>query len=385
MATSEDRVFSSLFKSIPEEATLDLYAQALPPFSVILAQLQKEGVFKGMKLVEDTPERVKSVDYTIQDFLETPVVTMKANLHQSPAKILAQPLPAVAFSMDDTPIDAKLYPKQFAELIDEINCYIALIFDVLNNELAKKPYELKQDQENVTEKEHALEAGKIGMLLSMKLDDVLALLLHDIARPSINDADYGHSRHASEGSTITSPLGLSTDYSGLHTYAKYLLYKFCLPYKDLISPTSMRTLEIQSRGHAWDLGELNGMKPEELGPALYKIMFMRLIDDMSKVPIKFGQDETEHFDKLITSMLREQMVLRLNTMTQAGPDIPEAIQGMKDKLDAALRLLVRARDHSIKPSKEIKLGKKEQPKEDPYSKYRHIINPLLPGSPVLRT
>ncbi len=370
MATREQSVFtstSSLFKPPSpsllafQKTTLESYLSELPSFKEILTILNEKAIFLGKEPVQ----------YRMDDFLATCVHLSNTNLNCPPVQLLAEPLSFATTPMS-TLTESEHLPEPCLLLADEIACYIAIIGDVLNNQLAQKPYEKAVDLEYVTEQEHALQAGKISYRLNMPLEDILALLLHDIARPSIDDPEHGHSNHCKEGSTILSPLGLAIDYSGYHAFAKYLLYTFCPSYKDLISKTSRRTLEIQLQDLALQLGELTDFPPPQLAFAMYKIMLMRLIDDMSKVPPselnkRLDGGEPEYFNHQdIQNMLSKQMNRHLNRMIAQSTDITKTLKETKDKLDAALLLLLRARGYSTHPAL--------------YEKYHEVIEPLLKGA-----
>ena len=208
----------------------------------------------------------------------------------------------------------------------------------------------------------------------MQLDDILGLLLHDIARPSIDDALHGHSNHCVEGHTIVSPLGFSTDYTGNHAFAKSLLYTFCPSYKDIISDASRHSLKIQAQG-GWDVSELNDLSSCDLAFTIYKLMFMRLIDDMSKVPpmlLKKRRDgcEPDYFSsEFIQKMLLKQMITYLKSMVVDGAESIGLVKEMEGKLDAALILLLRAKSYSTHP--------------ELYEKHHEIIGPLLAQASIV--
>ena len=81
-------------------------------------------------------------------------------------------------------------------------------------------------------------------------------------------------------------------------------------------------------------------------------MFLRLIDDMSKVPeslIKQSMldQKPEYFsDMHIRKMLVKQMITHLKTM----PGTPANLSLMKDKLHGAFELLLRAKTYSLNPT-----------------------------------
>lgn len=369
MATRQKSVFTSptspaLFKPVSqtilslENAYLDLYLNKLPTFPEILEKLQEQGLFKDKKPVE----------YSVKDFFAREFSTSLPELTLSPFQILAKPLSSAPISLD-TLTEPEECEKAFDSLADEINCYFEILIDVLNNQLAQEPYEEVCDQENVTEQEHALQAGKIAYLLNMGLNRILAMTFHDSARPTSKDPTHGHLNHCKEGRDILAPLGLDIDYAGLHAFAKHLLYTFCPPYKDLISNASIHSLGIQSIDLASQLGELNNLDSEQLAETLYTIMFMRLIDDMSKVPVlelkkRLGDSEPDYFDnQLILKMLKKQMVSHLNNLAKNSTPIENTVEELKQKLDSALLLLLRARNQSNN--------------SELYKKHQMLLEPLL--------
>ncbi len=341
MATREADVFPN-FTFFPKTQTdfskipLSFYTSNMPSFAVMLNELNKESIFLGKECIS----------YTMEDFLKAYFKDSRSPLEEAPITLLTKPLKLVDIASELSPT---LCPKPFLKLVPTINLYIEMICDVLNNELAQKPYEKLADREYVTEKVHALQAGKISHHLTMAEDDVLALLFHDIARPSINDPEHGHSKHAQEGSIILAPLGLNTDYAGHHTFAKFLLFSFCPDYKALISTTSKHTLKIQCKDLSSQLSELNSLTSPELAFELYKIMFMRLIDDMSKIPFSSALSEKEapeYFNnEHIKSMLHQQIYLYLYTIV----DDSASLFAFEKKLTSALSLLQRAEKYSLNP------------------------------------
>lgn len=385
MATRKDSVFTTpnvFFTPVSqnllvlEEVTLQSFIDATPGFDEMLTKLQEKGFFKGKELIK----------YTMFEFIAELFDSNLPTMDTAAAQFLIQ-----KFADGKTPLtcltkieesDEKeehetaetelLPPKQlglFAPLAKEMNCYINLLYDVLDNDLAQKPYEKMQDQENVTEKQHALQAAKISFMLQMSLADILALLFHDIARPSVNDADHGHENHCMEGSTILDPLGLDIDYSGYHAFAKYLLFSYCPPYLGLISQTSVHTLAFQEKDWSAQIAGLEELDSPDLAKALFKIMLMRLIDDMSKVPesqLKNPYDESppEYFDELqIKKMLRKQILTHLNKLATQSNNSEATIQEIKEKLESAMLLLLRAKDFSLHPGL--------------YEQYADIVDPLL--------
>lgn len=321
--------------------SLKAYIKKITPFSVILANLQEKGLFTS----------ISSIDYTMEDYLKHYFKEQNAFLSIPPVYLIAQPLPLCEKEGQDAVLTEEWLP-----LSELITCYLSLLLDVLNNKLAQKPYEKVRDQENVTEQVHALQAAKIALLLGMNLSDVLALLFHDIARPSVDDPLHGHSNHCQEGSIILSPLGLDIDYSGYHAVAKFLLSQSCSRYEYLISDVSKYTLNIQKNSFVKEAQGLNHLSPQGLATYLFQIMFMRLIDDMSKVPElelrKILKDkETEYLsNETISAMLEKQMALHLQREMEKSKNKTEIIEEIKAKLEAAISLMLRAKSYTNNPS-----------------------------------
>jgi predicted HD phosphohydrolase len=332
---------SSLFKPVSQnvlalrKSTLAKYCSAMCNFSVMLEALQEQGLCKDHQ----------PISYSMDDFLNTYFIDSSPFLSMSPIHLLANELSETVSEADDI-------PEMFSSLSNEIDCYLAMLIDVLNNQLAQKPYENVCDNENVTEQEHALQAGKIALITGMHACDVLALLFHDIARPSVNDPLHGHANHCKEGGIILSPLGLEVDYSSYHALAKYLLYTFCPPYKELISTVSEYSLGIQKKNLQEQFMELNQLSSQQLAPFLFQIIFMRLIDDMSKVPALelrkiTGDKQVDYFNRqMIEVMLKKQMMAHFHLLAHQSKNKDDSINQMKEKFDAAILLMLRARKYS---------------------------------------
>ncbi|KTC87277.1 hypothetical protein [Legionella drozanskii] len=385
MATRKESVFTSptvFFTPVSqnllvlEKATLKSFIDAIPDFADMLTELKKKGFFKDKELKE----------YTMLDFIAESFGTNSPDMDISAAQLLVKELSDTKILLTRVPETEETEEKEnceaaesetitqeqlglLAPFVREINCYIDLLYDVLNNNLAQKPYEKTEDQENVTELQHALQAARISFILQMSLSDILALLFHDIARPSVNDAEHGHENHCKEGSTILDPLGLDIDYSGYHAFAKYLLYTFCPPYHGLISQTSVYTLGFQDKDWSAQIAGLNELDSLSLAKSLFKIMLMRLIDDMSKVPesqLKNSYDESpsRYFDESqIKKMLRKQILTHLNQQATPSSNREATIQEVQGKLEAATLLLLRAKDFSMN--------------ERLYKQYADVVDPLL--------
>lgn len=371
MATRKESVFSTtwgtLFQPLPqslqalEQTTIEKILTEIPAYPTILAKLQEQGLFLDKK----------SSDYTIQQFLEKHFHHSKLALNCSSFQLLTKPLSDVWAKTKLAADDG--YPVELATyaLFGLVDCYIDVLCDVLENQLAQKPYEQLSDRENVTEREHGLQAGKIAYILGMSLDDILALLFHDIARPSVDDPKHADKHHALEGGIILSPLGLSIDYSSSHAFAKFILHTFSPAYRELISSTSLRTLALQAKDLPAQLGDLHSLDGEQLADAIYKIVLMRVIDDNSKAPTleltkRLEGVEPDYFnDKLIKRMLNKQMAMHLHQIISQSEDKDKMIKLFEEQLGAAISLLLRAKGYSLHP--EI------------YDDYHQIISGLLPN------
>lgn len=320
--------------------SLDFYLSQIDSFEKIWKQLHEQFSAQGL-FVGEPP-----LSYNMEQFLTEYFKLPKPHLDKSAFQLLAQPI-------------SSEQPPAFSPLSDEIECYIDILCDVRKNKLSKKPY-----GENVDETQHADQAGKISAQLRMHSEDSVSLLFHDIARCAVEEANTKdrHAHHAEEGGRILAPLGITIDYSRYHAVAKYLLFHFCPAYKDLISPTSEESLKIQETDLVRELTELYKLEPLKLVSTLYQIMFMRLIDDMSKVPPSelkksLGVDAEYFEERQIRMMLRKQMMMHLKQEV-IDPD-------MEEKLHEALRLLLRGRIHSEHP-------------ELYEVKHRHVIEQLSP-------
>lgn len=315
-------------------SNLEDYTRECAPFSVIYTHLTELGL----------ATKPLSPTITMHDFINSYFQYHTQHLNKTPVELLMMPL------VNPT-IEINLYPSAFKALNEKLDLYLKMICDVLYNQLSDRPYEYLCDKENVTENEHALQSAKIANALGMHNEDVIALLLHDIARPSVNDPLHGHKNHCKEGSIILAPLNLETDYTRYHALAKYLLYRFCPLYKELISHVSQYSLAIQEKHLAEPLLYLNEQDNHSIAHFIYKIMFMRLIDDMSKVPGYLL--ENSHKDKSqiyisiddIKQMLQNQMSKQLHHLSRSSNQLDINIF-LEKKLDDAIMLLVRAKDYS---------------------------------------
>lgn len=314
------------------------YLEAILPLSEIITQLQARGLFKN----------VSKIDYTMAQFLK------EKGLDENPVlKFTAVEMIKANTALHPSLMDPTFHcPKEFSALKPKISFYLDVIHDVLNNQLAQRMYEAGvPEHENVSERQHALQAAKIASLLKLSNAEILALGFHDIARMTHDNESHGHANHGKEGDDITQPLGFSVDYSYLHTFAKQLLFEFCPPYKELISPVSAESLKIQTEKFVEQAMRLEVMPAEALMKCLCQIMLMRLIDDMSKVPDSLALDTSkEALDKTLQRLLPTQMEINLRKLALQADNETEMLEQFEQKLDVALALLTRAKDYSKNPT-----------------------------------
>ena len=316
-----------------KRAKLDFYCQQIASFDDIFNYLKKQKV---------ADFEAPLIPYSINCFLTEHLPQADLALQRLLPHLLAQSMPVI-------PELDTCYPATISlPLQSKTECYVALLIDVLGNKLALQPYEQHCDQENVTERQHALQAGKISSLLGMSREDVIAMTFHDIARPSISNATHGHIHHCKEGSQILKPLNLSIDYAGLHALAKHLLLLFCPAYKQLISPTSYRSFKMQvATLFTTEIEALRDLSSLELAKTVYKIMLMRLVDDTSKVSElvlkeECGQDSVQYMDDYcIEQLVRNQLCSQMALLKTTEP--------FEKNIDEAIRLLLRAKSFSLNP------------------------------------
>lgn len=282
-----------------KELSLIHFCDVIPSFAHILQRLQKNGFSLQQK----------TIAFEMKNFLvKFSFKPTFCYFHYSPAQLIAESLNLNRY---DTPTASATNQT----MQDPLNCYIHGLCDLLKNRLAQRNYDSAlPNHENVSERAHALQAGKIAFLLGMDREDILAMLFHDIARMTHADTDYGDKHHSEEGSIILSPLSLTVDFSKYHTFAKYLLNEFCPLYQTLISPVSRSSLSIQTEHFKIYIDPLNQLNSVQLSLFIYKIMLMRLIDDMSKVPSLLLKETTnepiEYFnDEVIHRLVRKQFIL----------------------------------------------------------------------------
>lgn len=317
------------------EKSVKYYLDALPPVSIITQRLQ------------DYFEITPCANLTLASFIQAKNLSTEC-LQLPPVNLVKKDL-KLHPSREDPSFNC---PREFHEIRASIVFYLDLISDVLNNQLAHRLYEAGvPEHENVTERQHAFQAAKIGMLLGFSDSEVLAMSLHDIARPTVHDETHGHQHHCQEGDDILKPLGLAIDYSYLHAFAKFLLNEFCAPYQALISPVSQTSLVVQKTKFKEQAQRLLKLPPEALAKTLLQIMLMRLIDDMSKVPADLGFIGDEHLIeaklKILLAIQMERHLLRL-TLSNENKEI--VFNTFKHQLDQAIHLLARAKKYSNNPS-----------------------------------
>lgn len=327
----------------PEEKSLTYYLNQIPTFPELLKKFQAQGLFLD----------IEPVDYCMDDFLIAYFGTIPEALKLLPSELLIKPLkegPVSLKSLTDPKVCNLDLPK---EIWDKIDAYIDKDCEALDSHLGQRIYEKKSDQEKVTEREHASEAGKLAYQLGMKLGDIIALEAHDIARVTEPDPSYCHVHHAKEGGIILEPLYLSPPplkfepiYSTLHTLAKLGL-TFCPAYLNLISEASINSLALQSQDWSTEIEILKPYKGKEFATILYKNIFMRLIDDLSKVPTaelqkKLGGQDPEYFDQpTFKEMMKQQMITNLNYVAEQGISLTKIVDYLKASFDKAFHLLNR--------------------------------------------
>lgn len=304
--------------------TLGYFTSSIPPYELILRGLQDKNYFINHKvpIVLRDNFGINNPDY----------------LRWTALQLSAQPIRQIS------------HPLSIHDSLDsKIQSYVSILCDIFKNKLSERNYEPGiASQENTSERQHGLQIGKIAYLLGMKLDDVLGLLLHDIARMTVDGDDHGHAVHHLEGSVILAPLGLETNYTFFHGFAKYLLNEFCPAYESLISPVSKLSLQVQKKSLEPQIEALDKLNDETLAHHIQKMMFSRLLDDLCKVPEQeliavlqpLGR-EIEYFNN-ITMLHMLFMKFSPYQNTNITPEL-------NDKLDAALNLMLRAKEFSYNP------------------------------------
>ncbi len=324
--------------------TLNSFTSQVAPFPNILKKLQEMTYFQ-----DKTP-----VDYNFSNFLGSKIYESHY-LGCSATQLLGKSLPHSDIAIPDEAVVNRVLtqvPPSFQPLVPKMEFYIHALCDVYQNELAKRNYEAGvPDQENVSEREHALQAGKISCVLGLSEDVMLALHFHDVARPTQADSEYGHVNHHDEGNRILSPLKLTVDYAWYHAFAKFLLKEFCPPYQRLMSPVSQYSLTKQAASFQAQVDKLSTLKSSnQLASTLYKIMLMRLIDDMSKVPRaeleKDGKKIEYVEDHVIKQILARRVLQYCSVQMRQNSD---EVASFERKIDDALQLMLRAREYTTNP------------------------------------
>lgn len=348
-SSSSPRFFSTVPHNLQHfhKTNLNQYCKQIPAFPTLLTKLQLKGQF-----LEKKP-----VSYSMDLFL-TQKISNPHFLNYVPTQLMSQTLPAAqttasacenATQLKES-LDHKL-PSAFKRLSNKLAFYLLLLVDVFNNKLAQRHYEPGvPDQENVSERLHGLQAAKLATLFGLPRDLILAMLFHDLARPTHEDATHGHSNHHLEGDHILAPLGLSLSYTGYHAYAKFLLRELCPPYQDLLSPVSALSLSVQNKKMESQLSKLNQLDSLSLAKNIYQLMFLRLFDDLSKVPALALDKKVQYLtDSAISRMLFDQLSAHLNELAKSGKDLHQVVVTMEDQLEVAMDLLLRPKEYSNNP------------------------------------
>lgn len=252
----------------------------LPDFLTLIRLMSERGVVL---------HHTESMNQTFTQYLQNIGVTDQA-AHMTPVALLQ--LPMVDFDYKRVDWQALAQALEISsEHIAAAELYCDAVMAVMTNDLAGRVYEPGlPEAENVTEQMHGLQSGSLAYRLGMSLPAILAASLHDIARVTHADDQYGHKHHAKEGHTLLLPLQLPS-YCLDHAFAKWLLYIGCEQYRaNLISPVSKASLAMQADQPAKrfaDVAErLNRLGASEQANALHQLMLMRLVlDDFAKVPL----------------------------------------------------------------------------------------------------
>ena len=344
------RSSARFFSAVPHnlqvfyKSNLSQYCSQLPDFPSLLTKLKSKGQFLN----------TLPVSYNMSQFLEAKI-SNRHFLDYVPRQLMSQPLPEVKLSATSLYEEGKLkdslkqkLPMAFKGLANELAFYLLLIVDVFNNQLAQRNYEAGvPDQENVSERLHGLQAAKLAALFGLPQDVILAMLLHDLARPTHENATHGHSNHHLEGDLILAPLGLSLSYTRYHAYAKFLLSELCPPYQALLSPVSATSLSLQNKSMQDQLKKLEQLDSLSLANCLYQLMLLRLFDDLSKVPT-MALDKTVQYlnDSTISRMLVQQISQYLKAKVEDGKNVQAAVAVLEQQLELATELLLRPQAYS---------------------------------------
>jgi predicted HD phosphohydrolase len=338
------------------------YCSQLPTFPALLSSLQAKQQFLTKQPV------AYGIDLFLKEKISNPHF-----LSSPPAELMSAPLPheskMVLLEEDEKKLQERLrqtLPPIFRSQIAKLTFYLLALVDVFDNQLAQRNYEAGlPDQENVSERVHGLQAAKMAALLGLPQDLIIAMLLHDIARPTHEEASHGHSNHHLEGAELLAPLGLSLPYTWYHAYAKFLLRECCPPYQALLSPVSAYSLSLQNKKLEPQINKLNALDSLSLAKQLYQLMFLRLFDDLSKVPALALTKKAEYLnDAAIRGLLFDQLSVHLQRLAKSKKDLHQVVGEFDAELDTAIDLLVRPKAYSNKP--------------ELYQRFRYLVEPL-PG------
>ncbi|EKD55464.1 MAG: hypothetical protein ACD_60C00006G0006 [uncultured bacterium] len=286
--------------------TLNDFFGKFPDYPELLISLQEKNLFKNKE----------PVDCNVYTFLNQ--LPAKNILNKSAFQLIATPLtlPMIQ-SMVPSTISKKKLPEDFEALRPDMKRYTTCMMAVLKSPEAERLYEPHSPHhEAVSEFRHGLQAGKHALFSERTLRDVLAMIGHDVGRIP-KDPVHGHKNHHLDGSIMLKPLGLF-DYALYHPFAKYLLKVFCSPYQDLISPLSAYSLAIQEKTFHPIIKKLENLSSEELPGVIYKLMRLRLYDDMSKIGDVMLKEQGVSLDSLYfdNETLQEMFDIQIETHVQ---------------------------------------------------------------------
>lgn len=248
------------------------------------------------------------------------------HLNATPKVILNSPLPSKltaqyrSHSLESLPSQLPAKLSGHAAIIHD---YLTNLISALYNDLSKRFYDPKSGGENITEGEHAKQAAKIAIQLGLPLDDVLAMLFHDISRCTVDSVAHSNQYHSLESHIVITPLGLRLPFAKFHTFAKFLLQSSQKYSNDLLSPFSQQSMGIQKSYLAQHLRELQ--QQQHLHEFLYTIMLMRLIDDQSKLPMSHLNlpDDEELLPRWLIEGMCVQQMQHHTTRLVEDPDSAE--------------------------------------------------------------
>lgn len=270
----------------------------------------------------------------------------QSKLKLSPQILVNEVIPHRPF-----PLHTLNIPSHLSLLQKQTDDYIYHLLAVMKNELSTKNYEEHlPDEENVSERDHANQAAKIGLMLGLSSELQLVLYTHDQSRLTCLP-DYGHEHHTEETHKLIKPLGIF-NYTEYHAFAKFLLHELCSPYQMLISQVSKTSLSRQQNHFAAKWENLNKMPADDFVRFCYQIMLLRLIDDSSKVPahliIQKSLDDVYLTESEIKSLIHKSLNKRFLELSS------ELVAEYSLELNEALTLLNRA-DTVIQMSHQSKL------------------------------